>query len=67
MAQRTGAIENIPATLFEGSDLAVLILIINWLTQTEGGEKESERARDQKKKNNRGGTARWNPMPNRSA
>lgn len=43
MAKRTGTIENIPATLFEGSDIAVLILIINWLRQTEGKKRAKER------------------------
>lgn len=48
------------------SDLAVLILIINWLRQTEKEKKEkSKRARD--RKTHRGDTERWIPMPNRSA
>lgn len=46
MAKRTGTIENIPATLFEESDLAVLILIINWLRQTEREREKKKRAKE---------------------
>lgn len=65
MTKRTGTIEKIPATLFEESDLAVLILIINWSRQTEQKKKESIRARD--RETHRGGTWRRTATPNRAA
>ncbi len=60
MTKRKGTVENIPATPFEGSDLAVLIWIINWVRQTDRAKKESKRAKD--RKTHRGETGIWIPI-----
>lgn len=48
MTKRRGTVENIPATPFEGRDLAALIWIINRLKQTDLVEKGSKWAKDSK-------------------
>lgn len=63
MTKRKGTVEKIPATPFEGSDLAVLIWIINWVRQTDRAKKESKRAGD--RKTHRGETGRWIPILSR--
>lgn len=43
MTQRKGTVENIPETPFEGSDLAVLIWIINWVRQTDTEKRKTKK------------------------